>query len=127
MRITRTAIRFGAGIGALSMGLAAMTPAAAQEAKAEPQAAEGGVQDIVVTAQRRDQRLQDVGVSVTALSNDSLRKLGVVDSRDLVKAAPGVQLESTAGGGGISQSDYSANQESPNSIYLDEVYLSSSM
>ena len=117
------------------MGLAAMTPAAAQEAKAEPQAAEGGVQDIVVTAQRRDQRLQDVGVSVTALSNDSLRKLGVVDSRDLVKAAPGVQLESTAGGGvnafltirGISQSDYSANQESPNSIYLDEVYLSSSM
>ena len=133
MRTTRTAIRLGAGIGALAMSLAAITPVAAQEAAGQAQASEGGVQDIVVTAQRRDQRLQDVGVSVTALGNDKLRELGVVDSRDLVKAAPGVQLESTAGGGvnafltirGISQSDYSANQESPNSIYLDEVYLSS--
>jgi iron complex outermembrane receptor protein len=133
MRITKSAIRFGAGIGAIAMGLAAITPALAQEAAGETAAPTAGVQDIVVTAQRRDQRLQDVGVSVTALSNDTLRALGVVDSRDLVKAAPGVQLESTAGGGvnafltirGISQSDYSANQESPNSIYLDEVYLSS--
>ena len=92
-----------------------------------------GVGEIIVTAQRRDQNLQDVGVSVTAISGDNLRQLGIVESRELVKAVPGVLLESTAGGGvnafltirGISQSDYSANQESPNSIYLDEIYLSS--
>jgi iron complex outermembrane receptor protein len=116
-----------------AMAVLAPTAAIAADGDQASEAPTNGVQDIVVTAQRRDQRLQDVGVSVTALSNDSLRKLGVVDSRDLVKAAPGVQLESTAGGGvnafltirGISQSDYSANQESPNSIYLDEVYLSS--
>ncbi len=133
MRSFKSLVRFGAGASALALGLAGVSPVYAQEAAGESANATGGVQDIVVTAQRRDQRLQDVGVSVTALSKDSLRMLGVVDSRDLVKAAPGVQLESTAGGGvnafltirGISQSDYSANQESPNSIYLDEVYLSS--
>ncbi|MEY4377924.1 MAG: hypothetical protein RJB26_2474 [Pseudomonadota bacterium] len=116
------------------LGLAgALQPAAAWAEEQAVNAAEGGLEEVVVTAQRREQRLPDVGVSVTALSSDALRTLGVVDSRDLVKAAPGVQLESTAGGGvnaflsirGISQSDYSANQESPNSIYLDEVYLSS--
>ena len=108
------------------------TSAHAQENVAE-EAANDGVGEIIVTAQRRDQNLQDVGVAVSAVGGDDLRRLGIVESRELVKAVPGVLLESTAGGGvnafltirGISQSDYSANQESPNSMYLDEIYLSS--
>jgi iron complex outermembrane receptor protein len=127
MKNTRTALMASSVMVALMA-----TPVSAQSVGADASENEG-VSDIIVTAQRRDQNLQDVGVSVTAISADSLRTLGVVDSRDLVKAAPGVMLESTAGGGvnafltirGIAQSDYSANQESPNSIYLDEVYLSS--
>lgn len=95
--------------------------------------AEGGLQEIVVTAQRREQNLQDVGVSVTAVASEALRTLNVTNSRDLVKAVPGLLMESTGGGGvnanltvrGVSQGDYSSNQESPNSIYVDEVYISS--
>ncbi len=89
---------------------------------------------IVVTAQKREQNADDIGISITAKSGDQLREAGVRESKDLLRVAPGVLLDSTAGGGvaanltirGISQSDYSATQESPNSIYIDEVYIASS-
>ena len=99
----------------------------------EPEAASGGLQEIVVTAQRRAQSVEDVGVSVVAIGDDELRALNMVNSRDLIKAVPGLMMESTGGGGvnanltvrGVSQGDYSSNQESPNAIYVDEVYVSS--
>jgi iron complex outermembrane recepter protein len=90
------------------------------------------LQEIVVTAQKREQNLQDVGVSVTALSGDALRSLGITDTMQLGAAIPGLQLNSASGGNygaqltirGVANSDYSPHQESPNSMYLDEVYVS---
>ena len=97
-------------------------------------AADNVLEEVVVTAQRREQSLQDVGVSVSAVNADSARALGVFDAKDIAKVAPGVIFDSTAGGAvnanltirGVSQSDFSSNQESPNSIYIDDVYISSS-
>jgi iron complex outermembrane recepter protein len=109
---------------------------AAETAAGSPPAtdvAAGQVAEVVVTAQRRTQRLQDVGVSVTAVTGAQMRQLGIVSSKDISKVTPGVLLDSSGGGGinanltirGISQSDFSSIQESPNSIYIDDVYLSS--
>ena len=92
------------------------------------------LEEITVTAQRREQSLQDVGVAVTALSSADVRAMGLTDAKDIAKVAPGVIFDSTAGGAvnanltirGVSQSDFSPNQESPNSIYIDDVYISSS-
>ena len=97
-------------------------------------AQQSALEEIVVTAQRREQNMQDVGVSVTAVTGDAARALGVTNSKDIAQIAPGVLFDSTAGGAvnsnltirGVSQSDFSANQESPNSIYIDDVYVSSS-
>ncbi len=108
--------------------LAAPAVTHAQEAQSD-----GGLDEIVVTAQKREQNLQDVGVSVSALPADQLSALGIVDAKDIARAIPGVVFDSSAGGGvnanltvrGVSQSDFSSVQESPNSIYIDEIYLSS--
>jgi len=116
--------------GALAFTLLALPSLASAQAVDQPS---GGVGEIVVQAQRRSQNLQDVGVAVTALDNGALKRLNIVDSKDIARAVPGVLLDSTAGGGvnanlsvrGVSQSDFSSVQESPNSIYIDEVYLSS--
>jgi iron complex outermembrane recepter protein len=107
---------------------------AAQEQTADANDATSGLSEITVTAQRRSQNLQDVGVAVTALSAADMRDLGITSSKDISRAVPGVSLDSTSSGGlnaqltvrGVSQSDYSAIQESPNSIYIDDVYLYSS-
>ena len=89
--------------------------------------------EVVVTAQKREQNMQDIGVAVTALTAEDARNLNITDGKDIAKIVPGVVFASTAGGSiaanltirGVSQSDYSATQESPNSIYLDEIYLAS--
>jgi iron complex outermembrane recepter protein len=121
-------------LGALALGSADRALAApATDPAADTTAAQGQVTEVVVTAQRRTQRLQDVGIAVTAVTSAQMRQLGVASSKDISKVAPGVLLDSTAGGGvnanltirGVSQSDFSSIQESPNSIYIDDVYLSS--
>ncbi len=54
--------------------------------------AQGALEEIVVTAQKRDQSLQDVSVAVTAVSGDELKELGITDSFRLEILAPGLQL-----------------------------------
>jgi iron complex outermembrane recepter protein len=67
---------------------AAATPAAAQDAAggAEAENTEDG--EILVTARKRTERLQDVPLSVTVLSGDDLEKSQVTSIRDLNQAAP---------------------------------------
>ena len=110
-------------------------PAMAQDAgTATATSSNTGLSEIVVTAQRREQNLQDVPVAISAIGGASLRNLGIHDSNDISKAVAGVTLNASIGGGGananlvvrgIAQTDLSATQESPNSIYIDDVYLSS--
>ena len=54
--------------------------------------AQGAIEEIVVTAQKRDQSLQDVSVAVTAVSGDELKALGINDAFRLEILAPGLQL-----------------------------------
>lgn len=66
--------------------LALVQPAMAQEAATEV-APTGGLEEIVVTAQKREQNLQSVPVSVTALSAESLANNRIADFTDLTRAA----------------------------------------
>jgi iron complex outermembrane receptor protein len=52
--------------------------------------------EIVVTAQKREQRLQDVGLTVSALSSDTLDRLRVNDISDLSKVVPGLNFTLSA-------------------------------
>ncbi|MFN3513824.1 MAG: TonB-dependent receptor [Phenylobacterium sp.] len=87
------------------------------------------VEEVVVTAQKRSERLQDVPVSVTALSGEALAAQRVTQIDDLVNRVPNLQLSATSGANtpifalrGVSMSDYSLNQASPVATYFDEVY-----
>lgn len=87
------------------------------------------VEEIVITAQRRSERLQDVPVSVAAVSGDALADQRVTQIDDLASKIPNLQLTSTSGANtpifalrGVSMSDYSLNQAGPVATYFDEVY-----
>src|SRR6218665_3184090 len=70
------------------------TPAFAQSA-AQPQAEESASSgDIVVTARRRDEALQDVPISVSAISGDQLAKSGVTDIQGLQYRTPSLSITS---------------------------------
>ena len=90
------------------------------------------LEEVIVTAQKREQNLQDVGVSVTAFSGEQVRSLGFTRSNDVMAQMPGVSFNSVASGGtfslptirGVSQNDFAQTQEAPNAVYVDGVYLS---
>jgi iron complex outermembrane receptor protein len=82
---------------ALGAGVAAALPQIAS-AQAETQ-----VDEVIVTATRREQRLQDVPVAVTAVSGEELAQSGVREVTDIQYLAPNVSFSSTnptANGGG---------------------------
>lgn len=65
-------------------------PPAVQDAPAA--VSDSSAADIVVTAQRRAQRLQDVPISVTVTSGEAVRNAGTVDLVDLSQRMPGIKL-----------------------------------
>ena len=90
------------------------------------------IEEVMVTAQKRAQSVNDIGVSASALAGDSLKALGVDQSSDLGAMTPGlVTVNATSGGTpifairGIGLDDYNANNTSGVGVYTDEVFASS--
>jgi len=115
---------FTAGLGALAISQCA----GAQEPPQPTQAVDPN--EIIVTAQHREQRQSDVGISMAVQSGDNLRALGVTSSADIAKFTPGVFLTGAVGGQSlqytvraVSQSDFNDAIESPIATYLDGVYM----
>jgi iron complex outermembrane receptor protein len=85
------------------------------------------VDDIVVTAQRREERLQDVPVAVTALSSRQLDVAGITSSRELTLVTPGLNFSQNGFLAqpqirGVGTRGSSAGDESVVPIYIDGVY-----
>ncbi len=96
-------IKFVSSASASALAIAIASPAIAQDAQDGQQADEaqvGGVQTIVVTAQRRSEDLQDVPVSVSAIGSEGLEELNIDTFEDYLDQLPTV----TAGGSGPGQS-----------------------
>lgn len=87
------------------------------------------VSDIVVTAQRRSQNLQEVPISVAAATGERLGDLGVRSTSDLGVVAPAVTFGSALGTAAVTIRGVggtgSAVDESANAIYIDGVYMQS--
>ncbi|MBM4219994.1 MAG: TonB-dependent receptor [Gammaproteobacteria bacterium] len=89
------------------------------------------MEEVVVTAQKREQNAQDVGVSLNAFSGEQLVQLGLTSSQQISAMAPGVSTVQPNGEAnyalairGVASSDFTTNVESPVALYLDEVYIS---
>lgn len=94
-------------------------------------ASEGGVaqvQEVVVTAQRRAQRLQDVPMAITALGAEQLEASPVEDISDIFQVVPAVSGSANSSAQpliavrGIVNNDFSIGGDPALGIYIDEVY-----
>jgi iron complex outermembrane recepter protein len=113
-------------------GLLASTASSAWAQSQEvAQADEGGIDEIVVTAERRETNLQDTPVSITALTADSLQGSGVAVINDIAATVP--NLTSTTGSQGssdanffvrgVGQFDFIITNDPGVGLYVDGVYL----
>lgn len=117
---------------ALIMAAFGATAASAQDAGAAGEAAEapqGG--DIVVTAQRREQKLRDVGIAVSVIGSEDVQRLNIASATDVVRAVPNLKYNAYGSSQvvfnirGVSQNDYGDQQEPPVAVYQDDSYASS--
>ena len=109
----------------------AAAPAFAQDAPAAP-GAKASEEDVVVTAQRREERLKDVPVSVAAIGGDRLDLVqsGGNDIRALAGRVPSLNIESSFGRAfprfyirGLGNTDFDLNASQPVSLVYDDVVL----
>lgn len=90
------------------------------------------LEEIVVTAQKREQNLQDVSVAVTAFSGEAMGALNMTTSVDIAAQTPGLNIGTPVGEGnnpsitlrGVGLNDFNDNNEGPIAVYRDGVYQS---
>ena len=87
------------------------------------------LEEIVVTAQKRAQSLQDIGLSISAFSGDRLEEAGVSDVVDVAGLASNVQVNYGLGNNffnirGLGLNEFVANLDAPVAVHVDEVYQS---
>lgn len=114
--------------------LPAQAFAQADQSAAEQAADEGGIEEIIVTAQKRDQNVQDVPIAITAFAGTNLRERAVIDISALSALAPNVNLDGgtpfsgssavlSATIRGIGSDDFAFNIDPGVGIYVDGVFL----
>ena len=106
---------------------------AAQEAGTVPTTAQeaASVEDIVVTARRRDEQLKDVPIAVSALSAERLEATGAVDITALQQQTPNATVQIARGSNstlisfirGVGQQDPLWGFEPGVGLYIDDVYV----
>ncbi len=104
-------------------------PAFSQDAPDSRAEAEGGVVDIVVTAQRREESLQDVPLSIVALGRETLKNNDVTEASRLEQLVPGLRLGRSGADPrpairGITTESIQGNADPRVGFYIDEIYQS---
>ena len=105
--------------GVVALLAAGSMPAAAQV-----------LEEVTVTAQKRQQDIQDVGIAITAFTGEQMKALSVEQSFDIAAFSPGVHISGNLAGQntqftirGVTQNDFNDVVEAPNAVYLDEGYF----
>jgi iron complex outermembrane receptor protein len=104
----------------------------AQDVSATPEAANlGGIEDIIVTARRTEESLQDVPVAVTGFNSAQIEALDISSFADIGKTVPNLDVQRQFGSAsspqfflrGVSTGSLKFEQDAGIGLYIDGVYL----
>ena len=122
-------LRRGVALAGLAMAMATAAPALADDAKPDQAKATetGQLDEIVVTAQHREENLRLVPIAVNAVSADTLKNAGVSDTSTLVQAVPSLNFTRSGPSGifvirGVATPNGAAGEEGSTAVYVDDVY-----
>ncbi len=125
------ALRGMSGASASLVALSLVSGAAAAQTTDKPAAVSGGLEEVVVTAQRREESLQSVPVAVTAFTAESLEARQVQSTIDLVRLVPnlvghgntGVSTANTYFLRGLGSTEQIALLDPSVSTYVDDIII----
>ncbi len=110
------------------LAAAAALPGQAAAQSADERGRTGGLSEIVVTAQRRAENLQEVPISIAAVTSETLAESGIDSTNALTQAIPSVQFTRSGPSGlffvrGVGTTNASGGEEGSNAFYVDGVYI----
>lgn len=112
-----------AGLAALAATALLAGPALAQQAEV----ADNGLEEIVVTAEKREENLQNVPIAVTAMTGDTLTATGISNVEDLQFFVPGVSITNDSMAiiniRGIGTSAFGVATDPSTTVHYDGVYI----
>ncbi len=90
------------------------------------------IEDVVVTAQKRQQNLLDIGIDISVISGDALERMRVDEIDDISRHVSNMNVKNTLGVTnpvvtirGVGLNDFNANSNPTAGVYVDEVFLTS--
>jgi iron complex outermembrane receptor protein len=127
LRFTAIRASLWASVALVGLPVSAYAQDATAEAEASP--SDEGIQEIVVTAQRREENLQDVPVSITAITGEELRNADIRDITRLEQTVPGLRVARSGAAArpairGVYTEAIAANSDPRIGFYIDEIYQS---
>ena len=127
----RTSRIFGCLAGFIAISAPGLSQAQAAAPASVTPAPGAELQEVVVTAERREARLQSVPIAVSVVTGEAALKSGITTSEDLALAVPGLQMDLNGIGlspflRGVGSTFYSPSAESSVAIYVDGGYVPSS-
>ncbi len=135
MSLPTTKLRLAIHSALLPCLLGAAAAAVAQAPPPPPppevEVQQGGLEEVIVTANKRSENMQDVPIAISALTADEAGKIGVVNGQTLAQVIPGLQLNRQTNGStpflrGVGNPSTQAGTEPAVAMYVDDVYYGSS-
>lgn len=90
------------------------------------------VEEVIVTAEKREARLQDVPVSITSISEKQLQASNLNSGAEIARLTPNLRVSNLGNEDqpkfsmrGVATPDFDLNSNSPTGIFYDEVYVAS--
>ena len=126
---SRSSTALGLIVAAGVVGLGAAQAQAQDAAGSPPQASdENRIEEIVVTANKRSENLQDVPIAITAVTGARLESVGITDTQDLASVVPGLNIQNGIGGTqahlrGVGTTAVGPGIENSVATYVDNVYM----
>ncbi|MDB5365502.1 MAG: TonB-dependent receptor [Rhodospirillales bacterium] len=86
------------------------------------------MEEVIVTAQKREEKLRDVPIAIAAVTGDAMQSLGYLRPQDVFQQIPNVAFSENGGVPqlnirGVQLYDFGGGNEPPVGYYVDEVYL----
>ena len=124
-------LKIGTSLG-IAMAAMLATPVHAQDSDQAETAQEGGLNVIVVTAQRREESVQDIPIAISAFSAEELETRGISNALEVTQFVPNlVGLNNTGLGTansyylrGVGNTESIATFDPPIGTYVDDIYMS---
>ncbi|WP_027874402.1 TonB-dependent receptor plug domain-containing protein [Spongiibacter marinus] len=113
--------------GGIALGLSISPLASAAEPAAAKPAQKGVLEEVLVTARKRSESMQDIPIAVTAISADSLRERGISNTSELTKSVPSLEIRKGQANQiyirGIGERTGFARVDPTVGVYLDDLFL----